>query len=344
MSDEQQWFKEAQGTSVYYSYETENDDIHTYEVIGNGITIPTPGEIKAYLHKLQADKSQNYFQILAHTSGSIVCVGYSAQIDEQKVILPPGTYNYKPSGMSTPERLLATKNRTDSHVPLEKQYAPIVSAVNEFLNSHEVYKQINVLYKRGFLLYGPAGTGKTSGLRTIIANHLPQDAVVITLDTIMSDEFILFLKKTLSNRLKVFIIEELANVCNRSDLIERTLTFLDGENSLNNSIIFATTNYPEKLEANIVDRPSRFDAIFKIGTPDQQEREVLMKFFLQREVTIDEVTNCKDMTTAQIKEVCILSQIKKISVIECANKMRAHSKLVQKEFMDTKGSMGFHNE
>lgn len=341
MSNEKLWFKVKAGEQVYYSDVSENEDGVKFAVVGNGISAPTPDDRLAFIHAHKKDPKIESFHLLPETGGSISRVYHKSDLDKTKVILPGGTYIFKPSQFETPPRLLVTEHRTDTHIELAEQYIPIVDAVKEFLDNESIYRTLNIIYKRGFLLYGPPGTGKSSGIRSLITKHLPSDAVTITLDTMIDDEFLLFIKKTLANRLKVFIFEELTNVCNNPNLVEETLNFLDGENSLDNTVIFATTNYPERLEANIVDRPSRFDAIFKIDVPNAQERQMLMNFFLQREATEEEVNCCKEMTTAQIKEVCIYSLIKKCTITVYAARMKKHSQLVQKEFAENKGKMGF---
>lgn len=50
------------------------------------------------------------------------------------------------------------------------------------------------------------------------------------------------------------------------------LALLDGENQIANVVHVATTNYVEELGARIVNRPSRFDEVKKIGMPNPQAR------------------------------------------------------------------------
>jgi hypothetical protein len=50
------------------------------------------------------------------------------------------------------------------------------------------------------------------------------------------------------------------------------LSLLDGEAQVDNVVYVATTNYPERLDARIVDRPSRFDTIRYIGMPSAGAR------------------------------------------------------------------------
>jgi SpoVK/Ycf46/Vps4 family AAA+-type ATPase len=50
------------------------------------------------------------------------------------------------------------------------------------------------------------------------------------------------------------------------------LALLDGELQIDNVVFVATTNYPERLDKRLVNRPSRFDEIIKIGMPSAAAR------------------------------------------------------------------------
>jgi SpoVK/Ycf46/Vps4 family AAA+-type ATPase len=51
------------------------------------------------------------------------------------------------------------------------------------------------------------------------------------------------------------------------------LSFLDGQDSINNVLILATTNYPEKLDGRITNRPRRFDMHITINPPGHITRK-----------------------------------------------------------------------
>jgi SpoVK/Ycf46/Vps4 family AAA+-type ATPase len=54
------------------------------------------------------------------------------------------------------------------------------------------------------------------------------------------------------------------------------LAMLDGDLQIDNVVFIATTNYPEKLDKRIVNRPSRFDIVRKIGMPTAEARAVYL--------------------------------------------------------------------
>jgi SpoVK/Ycf46/Vps4 family AAA+-type ATPase len=51
-------------------------------------------------------------------------------------------------------------------------------------------------------------------------------------------------------------------------------------NSIDKACFLATTNYPERLGARIINRPSRFDKRFKIGYPKEASRRMYLEFLI----------------------------------------------------------------
>lgn len=58
------------------------------------------------------------------------------------------------------------------------------------------------------------------------------------------------------------------------------LNILDGVDKLNKIVFLATTNYPDRLGARIINRPSRFDKRFKISNPNEESREIYLKYLI----------------------------------------------------------------
>lgn len=259
--------------------------------------------------------------------------------DIGKVDLPPGQYVYEPGDYGTPTKLTPTSFRQDQYVPLPAINNSIITDINEFIQNESIYRNIdkNMCYKMGTLLYGDPGEGKSSLLRNVVQNHLPPDAVTIVIgrDNFPSFGFLNHVKKTLKNRLKVFIFEELTTHTGSNADAEQLLSFLDGENSIDKSIVFATTNYPDLLPGNIVDRPSRIDKMYKISSPNEEERALLLKHYLKREVTEDEITLTKGMSTAYLKEISIVSLIKKITLEESVDLINKRKDSIKSNFKPT---------
>ena len=87
------------------------------------------------------------------------------------------------------------------------------------------------------------------------------------------------------------------------------LALLDGDLQIDNVVFIATTNYPEKLDKRMVNRPSRFDIVRKISMPTPEARTVYLKARNPRIAKTDELLDWVDATNefsiAHLKELIV---------------------------------------
>jgi predicted AAA+ superfamily ATPase len=138
------------------------------------------------------------------------------------------------------------------------------------------YRQYGFLWKRGFLLWGPPGGGKTSTVQMIIQKIIQRGGIAVSVyNPSVAAESFKMLRKIEPHRPFVSVLEDIdaiARAYGESDL----LSLLDGEHQVDNIVTIATTNYPESLDPRIINRPSRFDTIYKIGMPSIKARIVYL--------------------------------------------------------------------
>lgn len=287
--------------------------------------LPTPGEI---VKTLKEDSTTVYmgdgfFERSVDRSGEAV----------EKI--PPGAYRYDPNlDTSIREGLVQHKIREDEYLELEGPFQEVIKDINDFNNNKDYHKEIKALHKMGILLYGPGGTGKSVCIRHAIKETIKdEDALIIFISgNLPSSRFLSMMRDTLNDRLKVFVFEELTTALHSHGSTEKILNFLDGENSLDNKIVLATTNYPENLPENIVNRPSRFDKIYEFDRPSTTSRERLLNHYLLREPEPEELIKTDNMTVAEIKEIVSLMKISKLPLVEAIKKLERRRTLVKGAF------------
>lgn len=157
----------------------------------------------------------------------------------------------------------------------------ILNSIENFWNSRERFAKYGMLFKRGVMLFGPAGSGKTYTLQIICNKIIQRGGIVLLCEN----------PKTTNKALKIVRAIEperpLLNVMEDIDtLVERyseqdILPMLDGEDQIDNVVHIATTNYPERLDARLVNRPSRFDEIRKVSMPAAEVRRAYMLSVLE---------------------------------------------------------------
>lgn len=151
----------------------------------------------------------------------------------------------------------------------------LVNEVERFWALKPVFDQYRYVHKRGILMHGPPGTGKTSTLAVITDSFVASGGVVIYLNTDPSTLAAMLqdVRQIEPERRIIVIVEDLENFAHDTTI----LSLLDGENSVGNIVFIGTTNYIERLPDRIKSRPSRFDKVVEIGPPSREARAIYLR-------------------------------------------------------------------
>jgi uncharacterized protein YehS (DUF1456 family) len=156
----------------------------------------------------------------------------------------------------------------------DSQSDKILTEITSFWKKGKVFKKYGFLHRRGYLLWGPQGSGKTCIVQMIVADIVRSGGIVFICDHPNMLELALSEFRTIErDRPVVCLFEDIDAIVNKygEDVL---LSLLDGETQINRVLNLATTNYPEKLDKRIVARPRRFDRRLKIGMPSDEVRRV----------------------------------------------------------------------
>lgn len=222
--------------------------------------------------------------------------------------LPPGLYRCGFSQSQGPvlERQLI---ETDNLMELpDEASASIIAEFDQFWTLKESFVSRGFLHKRGFLLWGPPGSGKTSTLQILTKHLIEHNGVVLFLDhPDLAAKCLQMLRAIESTRPVVAIMEDIDALVNKHGENEY-LALLDGEAQVDNVVFVATTNYPERLDRRFVDRPSRFDTIKYVGMPTAAARRA---YFQAKEPSLKGkelaywVQESEGLSVAHLKEMII---------------------------------------
>lgn len=149
------------------------------------------------------------------------------------------------------------------------------SLVENFLASKQFYINNNIPWKRGILLYGKPGNGKTSIIRTVMSmyNFKPVTIVPGANDEAVREAFSYAEEQSPS----LLYFEDLDSMLEKNVDISSFLNLMDGISAKNGLLVIATANDVKKLKTNITDRPSRFDRKFEIPLPNQEMAYIYLK-------------------------------------------------------------------
>ena len=200
------------------------------------------------------------------------------------------TIIYTSSGIDWRQFGLPRKKRPLSSVVLDKGVGErLLADFTEFLSSQAWYIERGVPYRRGYLLYGPPGSGKSSFIQAM-AGHMQYNICVLNLnERSLTDDKLSYLLATTPPRSLLLLEDVDAAFVHREGKMAPPLTFsgllnaLDGVASTEERVVFLTTNHIERLDPALV-RPGRVDVQQYIGMSSEwQRREMWRRFYGGRE-------------------------------------------------------------
>lgn len=222
--------------------------------------------------------------------------------------LPAGLYKCDVTQMGP--TLTQQAVNTDNLLELpDDATSQIIAEFEKFWELRPQFEARGFLHKRGYLLYGPPGSGKTSAVALMVARLIKErDGVVLLIDQPqVASACASILRKIEPDRPVICIMEDLDALVHKFGENEY-LAMLDGEMQINGVVFLATSNYPEYLDKRFVDRPSRFDTIREIPMPSAAARKLYLQTkepTLTKEELQTWVQLTDDFSVAHLKELII---------------------------------------
>ncbi len=150
----------------------------------------------------------------------------------------------------------------------------VAEEVAQFWDRAKVFREHNISHRRGIMMTGPAGSGKSCAIKLVCADVIRRGGVVLPfacgVDTMLAGmrEF----RELQPDTPIVCLMEDIESLLQNMP-VSSVLNMLDGVHSeLQHIVYLATTNYPERLEERITKRPQRFDKIIEVSMPSLKTR------------------------------------------------------------------------
>lgn len=184
---------------------------------------------------------------------------------------------------------------TDGPNGMEKELAPITRMVDRtevimkdemkreiyrsidqfFDEDRTFFKEYQLPYKRGILLYGKPGNGKTTLVKSIAGSVKAPVAYWQITENTCSDSIQEVFQAAANLAPMILVIEDIDAMPQRAR--SYFLNILDGATSKEGIFLIGTTNYPEQIDPALMNRAGRFDRAYEIKLPDVTLRQIYLE-------------------------------------------------------------------
>ncbi|KAI0068685.1 P-loop containing nucleoside triphosphate hydrolase protein [Artomyces pyxidatus] len=212
-----------------------------------------------------------------------------------------------------------------SDVILEEDFkAAVQKDVHGFFSSEWTYKNLSLPWKRGLIMYGPPGNGKTISIKIIMKEcdakgYRPM--YVKSFQSWQGEEGAMatVFAKARQNAPCVVILEDLDSLIN-----DRNRSFflneLDGLSGNDGLLVIGTTNHFDRLDPGLSTRPSRFDRKYLYDDPNRNGRVLYVQYWQSKlkhndavifpDSLVEEVADLTDkFSFAYLKEAFVSSLV-----------------------------------
>ncbi|HEY94492.1 MAG TPA: ATP-binding protein [Dehalococcoidia bacterium] len=195
-----------------------------------------------------------------------------------------------------------------------------------FIANTDQWERYGIPVKRGIILGGDPGTGKTLVCKALMSEADGMTCIVTDSICMANPKWIIALFSIADNLSPtLIIIEDIDMIGMERDLFTPSapplltlLAVMDGITESKNIITVGTTNSIDKLDKTLRERPSRFDRIFLFSRPDYDKRVQILrnqaKTIPMSEELIEYIAKkTNQYTPAQLKEIAYGMVISRVS-------------------------------
>lgn len=206
------------------------------------------------------------------------------------------------------------------HTPFSNQkYTIFMDSLTKFLQqeNRDICNELGFNYKLNTLFYGKQGTGKTSVMNYAAKHLIEKHGALVFMIHGWSNLHVTVemarAARKIQDNLIIYMIDEFDQLVRDKKEEAYLKSFLDGVLSINNSLVFATTNYLDHIPNTIKERPSRFRLLLEIEAIDSPE---IVKRTIK---TILDKTKKEIFTAAEIDAMSASLASKGVTIDEIKN-------------------------
>jgi transitional endoplasmic reticulum ATPase len=207
----------------------------------------------------------------------------------------------------------------------------LIEDVQGFFDNQSLYEGFAVPWKRGVILHGVPGNGKTVSIKALMsALYEREDAIpslyVKSFETnCQTEQFAIrqIFQMARSQAPCLLIFEDLDSLVN-DDIRSYFLNEVDGLESNDGILMIGSTNHLDKLDPAIAKRPSRFDRKYHFRIPGEEERRLYAEYWRGKLLKNDTVEFPEEVAglIAQLTEGFSFAYLKELFVMALLSLVR----------------------
>lgn len=195
--------------------------------------------------------------------------------------------------------------------------------------TQEKYAKAGLTYKRGVLMHGPPGSGKTVANRMIVDTATAEHEAItlVNPDPRQLRTLVSTIRDTEGEARRLMVLwEEFEKTASRHE--GELLDLMDGVSQMENILFLATTNHLESIPTRFTERPSRFADVVYVGLPTADirrtyimEKAKMMGFVLDTETTVQATDG---MSLDQVKNYMIFIALLGLTPEDAVTRLMGH--------------------
>lgn len=256
--------------------------------------------------------------------------------------LPPGIYTLQMSRggevylspmSAMTDTLIRLPSFTSEKVILEvdKFWSPATKAK---------FDKRKLVYKRGIILHGLPGVGKSACVSQIMEAEVKAGGIVFFGPPPKMLTHAVKCIREIQGDIRCLVVWEEFDGLIAGDE-SSYLSLLDGEMQIDNVVYLATTNYLDRIPNRFKKRPSRFAGVIEIPLPDEETRKIYIESKIQADENIDITQWVKatdGFTIDHIKDLIISVMCLDVEFNEAVDRLKDFSYSDEDDFISDRRS------